>query len=645
VKTVYTTTISTLPPTQTFDQAYSDASILPPTSITPENHDGVAKDIVFVSTPYYDVNGNNQYDMGTDVAGGDITFTLTVQPTPKINFTVTADGTPIPMQSGVTGTSASYTATICSGELVTSTAAFSSSAAPGACGPLMIQTSYTTSIGNIFPQVYTAYGPFVGNVAPAPITPQNLDAVPKDIVFTTTPYYEVDGTPGLTAGDVVGDYPVIFTLTVQPAPRITCPPNVTVNNGVGVCNAVVIYNSPTFTDFCATSSIVQIAGLASGSIFPVGVTTNTWQITDGANPANTAICSFMVTVIDNEPPTNSIPAMGASIAGYTCGGSVSRYTDLASCNSFQTIMKPVWVDNCSITSTSATATNGVILTDLGAFISGTFPKGNTIVTFTATDAQGNISTCSVTIEVSDNIAPVFSSLPLSFSVAAPPGDCSLIVNWVPPVANDNCPGTVSVTSNFSPGTAFDVPNALQAPFEYTVTYTATDQDGNAATYSFNITVTGSCIPAVDLSVQAPNFALDPNPLVGFTLPIPKDGVVTIKNNGINASHELAPLGNIKVLVSVPSYSAFTTFGELSPENDDWIVTEYPSSPAGVKMYLFTLKPTLTIAPTASKTIRIRITPVGYIGQKGIISAQLYNGSGGDISPSNNYTQGSFQIAN
>jgi hypothetical protein len=211
------------------------------------------------------------------------------------------------------------------------------------------------------------------------------------------------------------------------------------------------------------------------------------------------------------------------------------------------------------------------------------------------------------------------------------------------VANDNCPGTVTVTSNFNPGSVFNVPTAFQGPFMYTITYTATDQENNVATYSFVITVTGNCIPAVDLSVQAPPFALDP--IGDFTLPITKDGVITVKNNGLNASHELAPLGNVKVLVGVPSSTVFTTVGSITPENDDWDITEYPSSPAGVKMYLFTLKPTLSIPPTESKTIRVRITPVGYIGQKGVISAQLYNGSGGDVSPSNNYTQGSFQIAN
>jgi HYR domain len=40
---------------------------------------------------------------------------------------------------------------------------------------------------------------------------------------------------------------------------------------------------------------VQTAGLASGNAFPVGVTTNTFRVTDAAG--NLATCSFTVSVV------------------------------------------------------------------------------------------------------------------------------------------------------------------------------------------------------------------------------------------------------------------------------------------------------------------------------------------------------------
>ncbi len=46
--------------------------------------------------------------------------------------------------------------------------------------------------------------------------------------------------------------------------------------------------------------LTQTAGLASGSLFPVGTTTNTFSYVDGGN--NTVTCSFDVTITDDEDP-------------------------------------------------------------------------------------------------------------------------------------------------------------------------------------------------------------------------------------------------------------------------------------------------------------------------------------------------------
>src|SRR5207249_1067013 len=60
------------------------------------------------------------------------------------------------------------------------------------------------------------------------------------------------------------------------------------------------YSAPLGTDNCPGSSTVQTGGLASGSLFPVGVTTNTFVVTDAAG--NTAACSFTVTIVDQMAP-------------------------------------------------------------------------------------------------------------------------------------------------------------------------------------------------------------------------------------------------------------------------------------------------------------------------------------------------------
>ena len=58
--------------------------------------------------------------------------------------------------------------------------------------------------------------------------------------------------------------------------------------------------------FGSDLTVVQTAGLESGSCFPVGETTNTFTVTDNETGASTT-CSFTVTVIDTEIPELSCP--------------------------------------------------------------------------------------------------------------------------------------------------------------------------------------------------------------------------------------------------------------------------------------------------------------------------------------------------
>lgn len=68
---------------------------------------------------------------------------------------------------------------------------------------------------------------------------------------------------------------------------------------IGACTAVVNY-TVTATDNCPGVTVTRIAGPASGSAFPIGVTTVTHRATDAAG--NTSTCSFNVTVTDGQLP-------------------------------------------------------------------------------------------------------------------------------------------------------------------------------------------------------------------------------------------------------------------------------------------------------------------------------------------------------
>src|SRR4029078_7527126 len=95
------------------------------------------------------------------------------------------------------------------------------------------------------------------------------------------------------------------------APVVTPPANIVVNVNASGCKAGVTYALPVFSDNCAGSTILQIAGLPSGSQFNSGVTTNTFRVTDAYG--NTATCSFTVTVQNNAAVITSVTPSPADI--------------------------------------------------------------------------------------------------------------------------------------------------------------------------------------------------------------------------------------------------------------------------------------------------------------------------------------------
>src|SRR5207247_2594852 len=66
---------------------------------------------------------------------------------------------------------------------------------------------------------------------------------------------------------------------------------------------VAVFFSITSSDNCSSSVITTPA---SGSVFPIGITTVTSVATDASG--NTSTCSFDVNVIDNVPPSVSCPS-------------------------------------------------------------------------------------------------------------------------------------------------------------------------------------------------------------------------------------------------------------------------------------------------------------------------------------------------
>ena len=89
-------------------------------------------------------------------------------------------------------------------------------------------------------------------------------------------------------------------MTDQTPPVLTVPANISVFTPSGSATATVSYTVTATDNVDATVTPVRTVGLASGSAFPIGITTVTHTATDAAGNVSTA--SFTVTVVDNVPP-------------------------------------------------------------------------------------------------------------------------------------------------------------------------------------------------------------------------------------------------------------------------------------------------------------------------------------------------------
>jgi hypothetical protein len=284
-----------------------------------------------------------------------------------------------------------------------------------------------------------------------------------------------------------------FTVTVadQTAPVSTCPANVTQGVDPAQCTAVVNNIGGTFTDNCSGVTIAYAytgattgsgTGPASGTAFNHGVTTLTYTATDVTS--NTSTCSFTITIQENIPPTISCPA------------DVNQSTGTGLCSATVNGIAPVFSDNCPGPVLSYAASGATTASGSGNLSGTTFNKGITTVIYTATDASTNTATCSFTVTISDNEAPVVSC-PANQTVPAGAAACTAVVNGIDATSSDNCPGAVvsyalsGATSgngnNSASGTAFDLGNT-------TVVYTVTDAAAHTATCSFTVTVNDNLLP-------------------------------------------------------------------------------------------------------------------------------------------------------
>ncbi|MFL6334915.1 MAG: PxKF domain-containing protein [Pyrinomonadaceae bacterium] len=339
----------------------------------------------------------------------------------------------------------------------------------------------------------------------------SADSLPRGTTVAFTLSYDVSAP----AGSVVVSNTSVATSTVQRSTRdnsasvavsvttaaaptvcnLTCPANVvaTANTTVGGnFGAFVTFSSASVSGDCGAVSNSP----ASGTFFTVGTHTVTASA-PGENGATGDSCTFTVKVVDTPAPTISCPADKLVVAASgaddaTVPGGVGTPTFTAS-GSGATIhgvrsdsIPAVYDDEGNLVSPA----QEVPLTD-------PYPVGVTGITWTVTDADGRTASCQQKVTVSTSACGSDTTPP---TITAPddvtagtgsvnPG-CTVTLDdeLGQPEVNDNCAVTITVTgapagNNFAPGT-------------YTLTYTATDGAGNAASDTQVVTVVDNTPPII-----------------------------------------------------------------------------------------------------------------------------------------------------
>jgi gliding motility-associated-like protein len=257
-------------------------------------------------------------------------------------------------------------------------------------------TQVVTVVDNIDPVVvcpsdFTAYG-----AADSTLTSLSWTAATAtDNCSIDTIYSDIQIGAYLPLGSTVVTYVAIdgsgntdtcsFTITVVDtvSPVITnCPGDITQNNDVDSCGAVVSWTAPVYYDNSDYYTVT--ASHASGDYFPVGTTTVTITVADSSG--NSTVCTFDVMVVDNQAPY-VIPFNSVTVTLGTDGMYTLAVNDVDSAS----------YDNCGITAKYLSKS---------FFNCNDVPSASTWLVIE--DIHGNKDSSLVTVQVALNATPVLS---------------------------------------------------------------------------------------------------------------------------------------------------------------------------------------------------------------------------------------------
>ncbi len=194
-------------------------------------------------------------------------------------------------------------------------------------------------------------------------------------------------------------------------PVVTVPPDVT-TEAAGPGGAAVTFSASATDD--VDGALTPTCVPASGSTFPLGMTTVTCSATDASG--NTGTASFAVTVVDTTPPAITTPE----------GGTPPDLTVKATGPTGATV---------SFVLGATDGVDGPLSSTCSPAPGSLFPVGTTTVTCTATDRAGNVAGVSFEVTVTPYEGPVPTTPPTTTEgpagiVGSAGGGSPLLVLWL-----------------------------------------------------------------------------------------------------------------------------------------------------------------------------------------------------------------------
>jgi hypothetical protein len=194
--------------------------------------------------------------------------------------------------------------------------------------------------------------------------------------------------------------------------------------------ASVNYTAPSVLDEDANAPAVTCSP-ASGSVFPIAITTVTCQATDPDDSPSSVTATFHVTVGDADLALTSMPP-DVTVQATTASGAVAGY------------VMPKAVDEEPGANVTCDHNAGFL-----------YPIGTTVVTCQASDSDDTPSVVSATFQVTVIDTDIGVSLPPDITVNAT-GPSGAIVDYVTPTGSDEDGSDVPVTCSPSSGSVFPI---------------------------------------------------------------------------------------------------------------------------------------------------------------------------------------------